>query len=125
MVDSTAPGIFTNGGGAAVNQDGSINSASHPAKVNSVVSIWATGTGVAPRTDGQVVVGAHNDCSSCSAYVDYSSVGVLYAGAAPGLVAGVTQIDFLMPPNEVGPSVPVIVAAGGRSSGYVSVFVAP
>jgi uncharacterized protein (TIGR03437 family) len=127
IVDSTAPAIFTNAAGnAAVNQNGTINSASNPAKRGSVIGIWATGTGVASRTDGQVSAGAQNDCSSCSPYVDFASVGVLYAGSAPGLVAGITQIDFYLP--ETAPaaqSVLVILAAGGRSSAGILVYIAP
>lgn len=127
MVDSTAPAIFTNAtGGGAVNQDGSLNSATNPAQAGSVVSIWATGTGPAPRTDGQVVTSALNDCSSCVVYVDFASVNVLYAGSAPSLIAGVTQINFQLPANpDEGSPLPVNLAAGGRSSGTILVFVAP
>jgi uncharacterized protein (TIGR03437 family) len=128
MVDPTTPGIFTNASGeGVVNQDGSINSASNPSQANTVVSIWATGTGVAPRTDGQVSVNAQNDCSSCSVYVDFASVNVLYAGSAPGLVAGVTQINFQLPQNPPAGQSPfqVNLDAGGLSSGFILVFVAP
>jgi hypothetical protein len=43
----TAPAVFTVDGvhAAAVNQDGTINSADNPAPVGSIVAVWATGLG--------------------------------------------------------------------------------
>jgi uncharacterized protein (TIGR03437 family) len=83
---------------AAVNQDGSLNSEAHPAKPGWVVSVWATGIG---RTDpqpldGQVAEGAV-DYHCCSLYLFDQPLEVLYGGAAPGLVAGVVQINFRVP----------------------------
>lgn len=44
--------------------------------------------------DGQIAVTAQDGCSgSCSAYLDTSDAEVLYAGTAPGIVAGVTQFN--------------------------------
>jgi uncharacterized protein (TIGR03437 family) len=50
-VSEATPGIFTlnasgTGPGAIVNQDGTINSPSNPAPRSSVVSIYATGSGI-------------------------------------------------------------------------------
>jgi len=46
-VAQTSPGVFTIDGvhAAALNQDGTINSADHPAPVGSIISVWATGLG--------------------------------------------------------------------------------
>src|ERR1035441_8921496 len=56
------PEVFRNSDGtaASINQDGSLNSAAHPAKAGSIVTIWATGTGsIYPRpTDGQISTAA-------------------------------------------------------------------
>jgi uncharacterized protein (TIGR03437 family) len=52
------PAIFTSGSqGAILNQDGSVNTPSNPAKLGSVVSIYATGAGSLPvdLPDGQVI----------------------------------------------------------------------
>ena len=53
---------------------------------------------------------------------------VVYAGAAPGLVSGVMQVNFIVP--AVSGTVPVFVAAGGStdddvvsSQSGVSIFV--
>ena len=46
-VAQTSPGVFTIDGvhAAALNQDGTINSADHPAPVGSIISVLATGLG--------------------------------------------------------------------------------
>jgi len=58
-VAQTAPGVFTVDGAyaAAVNQDGTTNSASNPAPAGSLVSVWATGLGpITPaQADGTLV----------------------------------------------------------------------
>jgi len=42
---------------------------------------------------------------------------VLYAGPAPSLIAGLTQIDILIPSGvPTGSAVPVVVTIGGVSS---------
>jgi uncharacterized protein (TIGR03437 family) len=54
-VDTVDPQVFLNpdGSAAAINQDGTVNSSTHPAKIGSIVSIWATGTGAFSGQDGQ------------------------------------------------------------------------
>jgi uncharacterized protein (TIGR03437 family) len=103
-VDPAIPGIFNNAGNAAaVNQDGTLNSMANPAKAGSIVSIWATGTGVLfGSIDGQVATSAGNNCAACEISVDgVTSVNgfslALYAGAAPGIINGVSQINFVVP----------------------------
>lgn len=77
-----------------VNQNGSLNSETNPAKAISFVSFYATGwqASFAPLTDGQVARQASSECIvlACSA----SQGIIVYAGAAPGIVAGVTQFNL-------------------------------
>jgi uncharacterized protein (TIGR03437 family) len=58
-VAETAAAVFTVDGvyAAASNQDGSINSASNPAPVGSIVTVWATGLGetTPAQADGTLV----------------------------------------------------------------------
>jgi uncharacterized protein (TIGR03437 family) len=91
-----------------VNQDGSINSAAKPAAVGSIVSVWATGLGpVTPaQADGTLVgiplprnvlaVGLSADYSIGIPYgvPENEPFAVSYAGPAPYLVAGASQINF-------------------------------
>jgi uncharacterized protein (TIGR03437 family) len=101
MIDIAAPGVFQTSGGfaAAINQDGSSNSPAHPAAVGSYVSIWATGTGYFPGSDGQMATVANQFCEPgltlCAVFQsDGSPVNVTYSGAGPGTVNGVVQINF-------------------------------
>ena len=89
-IDSSDAMLFP----GVLNQNGTLNSETNPAKANSVVSFYATGwqSSFAPLTDGQVALQANNACNSsiCSA----SLGAIVYAGAAPGIVAGVTQFNL-------------------------------
>jgi uncharacterized protein (TIGR03437 family) len=87
-----------------LNQDCTINSASNPAALPSVVTFYATGVqpSFAPVADGQVATAAQNLCSVDECEVLPPGIvpagTVVYAGAAPGIVAGVTQFNV-----EIGP----------------------
>ncbi len=75
------------GPAAAINQDGSINSLDHPSKVGSVVSVF--GAGASANAPIQV-------------YVNSQPSTIEYAGPAPGLVPGVIQVNFRVPPTKNG-----------------------
>jgi uncharacterized protein (TIGR03437 family) len=93
-----------------INQDGTVNSLLNPAPGGSIVTFWVTGfqSSFAPLADGQVATVANNDacalargCTMTAQTVAYFHLGsfsipttVLYAGAAPGMVAGVTQFNL-------------------------------
>jgi uncharacterized protein (TIGR03437 family) len=134
------PQVFRNpdGTAAAINQDNTLNSASNPAKAGSIVSIWATGTGsIYPRPpDGQISTAAQDyDCCQIGALVVRSSnfvqvptpaPVVLYAGAAPSMVAGIVQINFQIPPYIDTPgTLGFSVFASGESSSTVGIYVTP
>jgi uncharacterized protein (TIGR03437 family) len=102
-----APAILTldapsprGGRAAALNQDGTINSPDNPAPVGSILTLFATGAGVMqPATpDGQVVATAISK-AVLPAYVGFpgASAEILYAGSAPGIVAGVLQVNVRVP----------------------------
>jgi hypothetical protein len=107
-----------------LNQDGTVNSQANPAKEGSIVTFYATGwqSSFSPLTDGQVATTAQNVCQPSSVGIGpppppppvpaqpagngpicpvTSTLGVyapsatvLYGGAAPGIVAGVTQFNL-------------------------------
>lgn len=89
IVDS-APQAFA----TVLNQDGTLNSQTNPAQQGSIVSFYATGwqTNFSPLTDGQVATMAQNLClpGVCQAA---PGGAVPYGGAAPGIVAGVSQLN--------------------------------
>lgn len=92
-----------------INQDGTINSYSNPAPGGSIVTFWVTGfqSSFAPLADGQVATVANNNACALESGCTITAEGVigphppnpsipttvLYAGAAPGMVAGVTQFN--------------------------------
>ena len=125
------PEVFQRGDGtaAAINQDGSVNSADHPALPGTVVAIWVTGIGATPYgfwQDGYLA-GGPTDFWCCQVYVDGYPADVLYGGAAPGIVAGVAQVNFQWPPAGLSlsyaPGVTVSVSAGGVTSHTVRIYV--
>jgi uncharacterized protein (TIGR03437 family) len=91
-----------------------------------VVAIWVTGigtTGFGFWQDGRLATGAL-DFGCCQVYVLGYPVDVLYGGAAPGIVAGVAQINFQVPAIlSVGPTVDVLLSAGGVTSHAVQLYV--
>jgi uncharacterized protein (TIGR03437 family) len=81
-----------------LNQDGTVNSQRNPARSNSVVTIYATGwqSSFSGLADGQVATYAQDAClGGCAATVqNVPNTTVAYGGAAPGIVAGVTQLNI-------------------------------
>ena len=130
----TAPGIFTadstgSGQAAALNQDGTLNSASNPASAGSIITLYATGEG---QTNPGGVDGKIANSSPYPAPIQPVSVligdlaGVVqYAGAAPSLVAGVMQINVQVPTGiAASAAVPVVLTVGGVVSPAVTIAVA-
>ena len=99
-----APAIFTVDGRPAgqalmVNEDGTLNSETNPARQGSIVIIYSTGLNNTqpPLATGTIAPGA---APLVFPIVLSSTSGlpeITYAGAAPGLVAGLTQINFRIP----------------------------
>jgi uncharacterized protein (TIGR03437 family) len=101
------PGLFTadssgKGQVVAINQDGTVNAPGNPAAAGSTVILYATGGGqtTPPSVDGQPT-GQPLPQSNITAIVTMGGVPatVLYTGGAPGLVAGLLQIDVQIPSN--------------------------
>ncbi len=99
-----APSIFTaNGSGfgqaAALNQDGSLNSASNPAPRGSILTLFGTGSGLTNPEfpDGAVVSQATQSLTDFVASVGAELAPIQYLGAAPSLVNGVMQVNLRVP----------------------------
>jgi uncharacterized protein (TIGR03437 family) len=124
---------------AALNEDGTVNSLSNPAKKGSRVVLFGTGGGITTpaSTAGAVTSGVRWLVNPVSASVGHGSITiplvVEYAGGAPGLVAGATQInvklpDIIPPLTGVPPGVlpiSVVAANGTYYPGYTMIAVAP
>ena len=136
VVAEYSPGIFTvnqqgTGQAMALNQDGSANSATNPAKLGSTVQLFGTGQGpvtspvpdgqpapntpdntvAKPTTDGNACLTGHSYV--CVALGGYGFADVVYSGLAPGQV-GVWELKFTLPTSGLLPgAVPIRVAIGG------------
>ena len=137
-----------------LNQDGTINSPSNPALGGSIVTFYATGwqSNFAPLVDGQNATIAQDVCdgacqASATAYNYFTpclgfclakpaitviasiTATVQYGGAAPGLVAGITQFNVQLgtPPAGSGTNQFTLSVTGGPANTGVSegVYVAP
>ena len=126
-IDSVSPGLFTadssgNGQLAAVNQDGSVNSAVHPAKAGTFISLYGTGLGVlagAPP-DGTPAPGALSTDVTPDVFINGTRLDpgdINYSGLAPGFI-GLWQINAKIPatvPTSASPVSVVIVFKGINS----------
>jgi len=134
---TSRPGIFSldgsgRGQGAILNEDGSINSPSNPARRGSVITLYATGGGeAAPGVeDGQILSGglprtslpvlAYFDLGNNEFQVPSKPGEVLYAGGVSGSVAGLLQVNVRVPANAVatGDAVPFVLLIGSHWTVY-------
>jgi uncharacterized protein (TIGR03118 family) len=132
-VVATVPGIFTtNGGGtgAAVvlNQDGTVNSPANAAARGAVIVLFATGEGVTnpPAADGAIATGffLREPVLPVSVTIGGSPATLLYAGEAPGSVAGVLEVEVVVPAAAAaGASVPLVLTVGAVASQTTTVSV--
>ena len=124
-VTDALPGIFAvNGRGsgqaAVLNQDGSINSAANPAARGSIVSLFLTGGGVTnpPGATGRITPVFERHVLAEPAYVGFQTpmtAQVTYAGAAPGMISGMVQINARIPTDApAGDAIAVLVSIGAN-----------
>jgi len=95
-----------------------VNGPSNPAAAGSVVVLFGKGGGamVPPIEDGRLADGASLTIARVTAEVDGQPAEVLYAGAAPDLIAGVLQVNIRLPANLGPGDLPVIIRAGETAS---------
>lgn len=120
-VMDSAPGLFVYSSGsetfaAALNENGSTNGPGNGAAPGSVMVFYATGEGQTdpPGVDGKVA-GAELPKPVLPVSVKFGGVPgeVLYAGGAPGMVAGMMQINARVPDGmPSGTTVPVSIVVG-------------
>jgi uncharacterized protein (TIGR03437 family) len=115
------PALFSTDGtggklGAIVNQDGKRNTFGDPAPRGSIVTMWATGAGqMNPgASDGQIVASGPFPAPRLpvTALIDNKPAEVLYAGASPGMVEGVIQINVRVPATASTGEIQVVVQVG-------------
>ncbi len=120
-VATVTPGLFTLNGSqaAAVNQDGSLNDAAHPAKSGSYVSLYLTGAGQTNPggTDGHLAtVPLPLPVLPVSVTIGGKPATVNYAGASLGSVEGLIQVNAQVPSGLAAGNIPVVVQVGTSST---------
>ena len=123
---SSAPGIFTydstgKGPAATLNQDGvTVNTAANRAPIGDVISLFVTGEGqtTPAGVDGKLAaVPLPKPVLPVTVTMGGQNAEILYAGGAPGAVAGLMQINARIPSGiQTGAAVPVVVRVGNASS---------
>jgi uncharacterized protein (TIGR03437 family) len=127
MAVFTVDGVYA----AALNQDGTINSAENPAALGTIVSVFATGLGpIFPAQANGTLVGLPlpNNVLPVGVEARYvtdiflhpgsTPFEVMYAGPAPYLVAGVSQINFRTAQYPVEQGQIYLVRPSGVSPGF-------
>ena len=120
VVEST-PGIFTLdasgiGPGVILNQDSTVNTPLNPAARGSIIYFYANGAGQTnpPGVDGQVSTNIlPTPILPVSVQIGALDAPVQYSGAAPEMIAGVLQVNCIVPiAAPPGYSVPITVKIG-------------
>jgi uncharacterized protein (TIGR03437 family) len=132
------PAIFTatgtgTGQAAALNSDLTPNSATNPALAGSTIAVYMTGEGQTspPGVTGSVT--CSNGCSSVSAIPKpvtsvSATIGglpatVSFYGEAPGLVAGVMQVNIVIPLNTPAGNASLSITVGSSTQTGVTIAV--
>ncbi|MCX6613538.1 MAG: hypothetical protein NTW74_22155 [Acidobacteria bacterium] len=105
---------------AALNEDGSVNSAANAAEAGKLIVLYGTGAGTfkSSPVDGAVIgLPLPEFLSPLSLQIGGVTAELLYAGPAPGLVSGVFQINARIPNGiEPGDKIPIRVRSGNIES---------
>jgi uncharacterized protein (TIGR03437 family) len=122
----SAPGIFSvnasgTGPGAILDTNYHLVSASNPTSPGAVIQIYATGEGqtTPPGVDGKLaalMLPLPSPNQVASVLIGGLPANILYAGAAPGLVAGALQVNAQIPPGAASGALPVVLTIGVISS---------
>jgi uncharacterized protein (TIGR03437 family) len=119
-VPATLPRILS-----IVNADGTANSAERPAKLGSTVAVYLSGLGV---TTPQSTDGLTNTAPfpapavPVSVYLLGMQLATSYAGPAPGMIAGISQVNVSLPStlNDVSNGRTTISVNGGTATLFVT-----
>ena len=127
-----APGVFTSdcsgtGQAAAVNSDGTYNSAERPAVPGSYLTFYITGEGAInpPGVDGAAAPAQSTIALPVIVRIAGQEARIVYAVAAPGEVYGLAAVEVLVPADlPYGGALPLVVQVGnafGQANVTVSV----
>jgi uncharacterized protein (TIGR03437 family) len=138
QIVATAPAIFTATGtgigqAAALNSDLTPNSTTNPALAGSTIAVYMTGEG---QTSPPGVTGSVTCSAGCAtvgqipkpllpvtALVGGQPATVSFYGEAPGLIAGVMQVNLVIPPSTPSGKASLSITVGPTAQAGVTVAV--
>jgi uncharacterized protein (TIGR03437 family) len=132
-VADTVPAIFSSGQtgsgpGAILNDDNTANGPANPAAAGSVVQIFATGEGLSQDAVTGSLTPAQPPFRTPLAAVSVTIGGlpaqIAFAGEAPGLVAGILQVNAIVSPGLSSGAQPVVLKVGAAVNNTQSITVA-
>ncbi len=123
-VAPSAPGLFTQnqsgqGDAAILNQDSSLNTPQNPASPGSIVQIFLTGEGQTnpPGITGELTgLDTKNPTQTVKVQIGGANATIVSATTAPDAVAGLFQINAMVPAGSATGSVPLLVQIGTAMS---------
>jgi uncharacterized protein (TIGR03437 family) len=132
-IQETSPGIFTDtengsGQGAILNQNGGLNGTQNPAAVGPIIQVFGAGAGLwnPPATDGIMVSPIAPfavPVASVSVAIGGQPAELTYAGAAPGLISGIPQVNAIVPAGLASGPQPIVLTVGKYSNSQQHVTV--
>jgi uncharacterized protein (TIGR03437 family) len=123
-VATSAPGIFTatgtgTGQGAILNQNFTLNTAGNPAAKGTIIQIYMTGEGVTSPAgvDGGITSNATTvPVLPIAVKIGGQPASIVFEGEAPGIVAGVLQLNVMVPATVTSGSNTLVVTIGNNST---------
>jgi len=134
------PASANYGYAVAINQDGTINSPQHPAQPGWIETIFVNGAGMlSPQpSDGSrgakgtepvapitVQIGMMSYAMGDLLYQSPYTCPLKYVGAAPGLAAGVVQVNFQLPSKGLLPGSVLLSLQSGSQTAFASLWTPP
>ncbi|MBY0507831.1 MAG: hypothetical protein K2X03_28215 [Bryobacteraceae bacterium] len=120
---TATPGLFS----AALNPNGSLNSAAEPAAAGIPLQLYATGLGAIDTNpalgDFFSLTALTNTVNAVTATVDGEPAEVLFAGGAPGQIGGLYQINLRLPDALAPGAHAVVLRVAGQNSNPLTVYV--
>ncbi len=135
-VGASQPGLFAinsqgTGQGSIYNQNSSANTAQNPAKPGDIIVLYGTGEGQTnpAGVNGKIANGVYPKIAQpVSITIDgQAATEILYAGAVPGVVAGVFQINVRVPVaiTTAGDKKVLVTIGSGNSQDNLTVAIQP
>jgi uncharacterized protein (TIGR03437 family) len=129
-VSLSAPSLFTSnqtgaGQAAALNEDGSVNTAANPVRAGDYISLYATGEGQTSPAGADGKLGGSVPVLPVAVTIDGLPAPLQYAGGASGQVSGLMQVNVQVPAGvQPGGYVPVVLQVGDVTTVPGAVWIA-